>query len=74
MPMSYTATQYVPAGMLGPDSCGLVLACTLVVSPARNTQLEPLSVPNPRPIKIVEGGPAAVSVISTSPVWETTKV
>ena len=41
---------------------------TIVVAPEMSAQVEPsaLGFPTPSPMKIVAGGPAAVSVISTS--------
>ena len=73
MPTSRTSTQSV-AGLIVPESCGVVPAWPLADAPANGTHFESAVTPMLSPITIVDGGPAAVSVVSTSPACVTGKL
>jgi hypothetical protein len=61
--MSYTTTQYVAAAAV-PESCAVAPAWVLTDAFVSNEHDAPLGTPTPRPMKIVDGGPAGVSVMS----------
>ena len=65
--MSETCTHRAPA-LLVPESWTAEPAGVFTEPPDSTAHDDPLCVPTARPIVIVDGGPATVSVTSTSPV------
>ena len=57
-----------------PETCGDVPAGVLVSAPANGTHFESAASPRPKPMMIVDGGAAAVSVASTTPACDTVNV
>ena len=68
--MSPTSTQYGP-GVREPVNCGAVPAGVCVEPPESSAHAVLLGVPTPRPMVIVGGGPAALSVTFTVPLCAT---
>src|SRR5262249_23733877 len=54
--------------------CGAVPAAVVVDPPASSVHVPPLATPTPTPISMFDGGEAAVSVTSISPVCVTLKL
>src|SRR6185295_10814500 len=73
-PISEIFTHSAPGDAL-PSNCENEDGCALTLAPGMRSHAPEvvLGTPTPRPMVIVAGGPAAVSVTSTSPAWTMVK-